>query len=108
MERGQLDKNEFQDLNYGRVFIGNYSVLARMPDDPVDDDKLYLHHHGEDFTLYQVSQKGIKILVSTIDGMTTALSNYPIRQNRYGCLYVDHPSIQHDLTPIQAQDLFID
>uniref|UniRef100_UPI00403FA968 hypothetical protein n=1 Tax=Lentilactobacillus hilgardii TaxID=1588 RepID=UPI00403FA968 len=107
MERGRLDENEFKDLNYGRAFVGNYSVLVRMPDDPVDDDKLYLHHDGANFTLYQVSQKGIKILVNTIDGVTTALSNYPIKENRYGGLYVDHPSIQDDLTPSQAQELFI-
>lgn len=107
MERGKLNPSDLTDLAYGKVFVGNNSVLARMPDDPVNDDRLYLHHDGANFTLYQESKKGIKILINTIDGVTTALSNFPIKENQFGGLYVDHPSIQKDLTPGQAQALFI-
>lgn len=107
MDRGYLDEQELTDLTYGKVFIGNNGVLARMPDDPVDDDRLYLHHNGANFTLYQASKSDIRILINTIDGVTTAISNYPIKENQYGCLYVDHPSIQNNLTVRQAQDLFI-
>lgn len=106
-EIGRPNEEKYQDLIYGMVFLGNQSVLARTVDDPVKDEEMYLHHNGDNMTLYQESCRGIKILLNSLDGVTTVLSNYPIKQNDKGALYIVHPSIPSDLTPVQIQELFI-
>ncbi|MCH4170190.1 MAG: hypothetical protein LKF36_03075 [Lactobacillus sp.] len=106
-ELGQLTNIDFPALKYGFAFTGNLSILARLPEDKVMADHTYLHHVGDDLTLYQESSQGIKILVTVLDGLTTGLANYPIRQNEAGVLYVAHPSLPTDLTPESVQELFL-
>ncbi|GAF38985.1 hypothetical protein FC83_GL001621 [Agrilactobacillus composti DSM 18527 = JCM 14202] len=106
-ELGKATNIDFPALKYGFAFTGNLSILARLPEDKVIADHTYLHHVGDSFTLYQESSQGIKILVTVLDGLTTALANFPIRQNEAGTLYVAHPNIPTDLTPEAVQELFL-
>ncbi len=106
-ELGQLTNIDFPALKYGFAFTGNLSILARLPEDKAVTNRTYLHHVGDNFTLYQESSQGIKILITVLDGVTTALANFPIQQNEAGTLYVAHPSIPTDLTSETVQELFV-
>ena len=108
-ERGKVNAADYADLKYGKVLIGAKSVFARIPEDKVKDETLYLHHEGANsFTIYQESSKGIKVLVNVVGEVTTALSNYPLKENEHGTVYVAHPSIPTDLKPEEVQELFIE
>lgn len=95
-------------LQHAIIIPNKKSVLARMPSDQVAKQNTIINRHQDFLLVYQKSNKGIEVLVISIRKHTIVLSNYEIKLNKKGGVYVKHPSINNDLSEEEATDLFIE